>query len=669
MLPKSPKLNPQTIEGVIHIHSKGFGFVVPSDPKLFPDDIFIPKHLKKNAVDGDFVKVQIRPDKKNDKGPEGSVLSIVKRAKGHFVGIVWVINPKGNYILYVQSLGNNKPAFVKKKKGDSYKIGDRLFLEVIDWGDENDPVHCKVLEKIGSICNPKTDIPAAIKDFGIRSDLPKSLLKEVKAFPKQVSKKDLKDRLDLTSLETFTIDPTTAKDYDDALSLSKDQKGYHLAVHIADVSHYVKPGSALDEEAQKRSNSTYFPGLCTPMLPEALSNHLCSLKEKEIRLSISLLIDFDLEGTVIDTKIEKAYIYSQKRFTYQEVKEILDGKRPSQHLSTLKLMEELCLLLKKKRFDRGSVDLALPEIVIQVDKKGKPYGFEIIEYDISHQIVEEFMLKANEIVANYFVTQDMPSVFRIHEVPSSEVLEDFYSLARSLGFALPNQPTQEDIQKLFTLAKKTPHVQRLSIAFIRSMKLAIYSHENIGHYGLALENYCHFTSPIRRYSDLVVHRLLFDTNRPLNFDQIARSCSEKERISFKAEMNVILMKKLRLLDSYQKEDPNRIYQGVISKIKPFGFFFEAGPLQIEGFIHISEIRDDYYNFNPKSQTLIGQNSGKSFKIGEPLEVFLSEIDLITLESKWTLNQNSFQRNCLKKKKFYKKNSSKKKMSSKLRKTS
>ncbi|WP_420420877.1 ribonuclease R family protein [Simkania sp.] len=657
------------IQGTIHIHSKGFGFVTPSDPENFPEDVFIPKHLKKNAIDGDLVEIAINSDKKSEKGPEGYVLSITKRAKEQLVGIVWIINPKGNYVLYVQSLGEAKSAFVHKKNGISYKIGDRLLLNVLDWGDENALVLCEVTEKIGTIYDTESDIPAAVKDFGIRSEFPKPLLQLVKKLPKKVPKEDLKGRLDLTTLETFTIDPTTAKDFDDALSLSKDEKGYHLAIHIADVSHYVKEGSPLDEEAKLRSNSTYFPGECIPMLPEALSNHLCSLKEKELRLTISVLVDFDLEGNQLRSKIEKAYIYSQKRFTYEEAKEVLDGKRKSPYLPTLQLMEELCLLLKKKRSERGSVDLALPEVVIQVDKKGKPYGYEVVEYDITHQLVEEFMLKANEIVAEYFVKRSESAVFRIHEVPSQENLEEFYALARSLGFPLKAKPTQEDVQKLFTLAKQTPHIQRLSVAFIRSMKLAVYSHQNVGHYGLALENYCHFTSPIRRYSDLVIHRLLFDKTPPPNLEEISRTCSERERTSFKAEVSVVLMKKLRLLAAYQKEDPSRIYKGVLSKIKPFGFFFEVEPLQLEGFIHLSDLRDDYYEFNQKVQALIGQNTGKSFKMGDPLEIVLSEIDLITLECKWILLQDASKQPKSKNKKFYRKRTSKKKTSRKSRKKS
>jgi len=631
-----PKSNHQIIEGIIHIHAKGFGFVTPSQSNGCSEDVFIPKHLKKNAVDGDLVEIAVKPDRKKDKGPEGYVLSVVKRAKTHLVGIVWMINPKGHYLLYVQSLGNTKAALVKRAKQLSYEVGDCLLLEVIDWGEENTPALCTVKEKIGCIRDTTTDIKAAIKDFDIRFDFPASLSEEVEQLPKEVSESELTGRLDLTMLETFTIDPATARDYDDALSLSKDREGYHLGVHIADVSHYVKAGSKLDAEARKRSNSTYFPGVCVPMLPEALSNHLCSLKEKKLRLSVSVLIDFDREGTVTHSRIEKAYIFSQKRFTYEEAKEILDQKRKSPHFSSLKLMKELCLLLKKKRFQRGSVDLSLPEVVIQVDKKGSPYGVEVFEYDHTHQLVEEFMLKANEIVAKHFITHQRPTIFRVHEDPSPENLEEFYFFARTLGFSVPGHPKQEDIQALFTAAKKTPHLQRLSIAFIRSMKMAFYCHRNTGHFGLALEHYCHFTSPIRRYSDLVVHRLLFDHIEIPDLKEIAQSCSEKERISFKAESSVILMKKVRLLASYQKKDPQRGYRGVISKIKPFGFSFEAEPLQIEGFIHISDISDDYYAFDPKTQILVGQQLGHSFKMGDFLKVSLIEVDLITLDCKWRL---------------------------------
>lgn len=560
------------------------------------------------------------------------------------MGIVWVINPKGHYILYIQSLGNSKSAIVKQKKDVRYRIGDRLLLNVVDWGDENDPVVCAVIEKLGTIDDANSDIPAAAKDFGIRDAFPSAVMKQVKQFSKEVEEKDLKDRVDFTALETFTIDPDTARDFDDALTLTEDKSGhFHLGVHIADVSHYVQEGTPLDVESKMRSNSTYFPGKCIPMLPEELSNHLCSLKENEIRLTLSVLIELDADGNTKNYKIVRGYIKSQKRFTYKQAKEVLDKKEKSPHFNALKRMEKLCHILKKKRFERGSVDLALPDIVILVDDKGKPYDYEEIEYDITHQLVEEFMLKANEIVAKDFASKNLPSVYRIHETPSPENLEDFYALARSLGFTVSDKPTVEDIQRLFSLAKKTPYAQQLSIAYIRSMKLAIYSHQNVGHYGLALENYCHFTSPIRRYSDLIVHRLLFDGKPPENLEEISKQCSEQERVSFKAEMNVISLKKLRLLQLYQKNDPKQIYQGTVNKVKPFGIFFEVAPIQIEGFLHISDLEDDYYDFQSKTQALVGQNTGRSFKMGEPLELLLEDIDLILMESKWALRRKKRRR--------------------------
>ncbi len=622
--------------GTISVHPKGFAFVSPDDPKKHPEDIFIPKSLKGNAVDGDHVEVSISLEQKKDKGPEGMVQAVLARGKEELVGIVWVINPKGHYLLYIHSLGPSKTALVKKNEKTKYKIGDRLALKVDDWGDEKSPAICTVIEKLGTIEEAWTDIPAAIRDFGIRKEFPKEVIEQVKKLPDEVEKKDIEGRTDLTHLECMTIDPDTARDFDDALSLTEDEKGhFHLGVHIADVSHYVKEGTPLDEEAKKRSNSTYFPGQCVPMLPEELSNHLCSLKEQVTRLTLSVLIDLDEEGTVLGYKIVRGAIFSQKRFTYKEAKKVLDGKVESPHAETLKRLEKLCLLLKKKRRERGSVDLALPEIVIKINEKGEPTGYEVVEYDITHQLVEEFMLKANELVAQDFMKKNKGGIFRVHEPPGEDNLETFYDLARSLGFSLPGKPEVDDIQKLFEQAKGSPYVEQLSIAYIRSMKLAVYSENNVGHYGLSLENYCHFTSPIRRYSDLIIHRRLFESSDE-DLTLIAKSCSDKERVSFKAEMSVVMLKKLRLLQKYKEEDPARLHQAIVSKFKPFGVFFEVAPLQYEGFLHLSDLEDDYYVYNQQRELLVGQDTGKTYKIGSPLELLLEEVDLIMMETKWAL---------------------------------
>ena len=589
-------------------------------------------------MDGDRVEVVVYAKKQSERrGPEGYVLRLLQRGKKHLVGVVWTTDPKGHYVLYVQSLGHSKKGLVSPKKGESYQVGARLVLDIIDWGDENGPLLCRVTEELGMIDNANTDIPAAIRDFGISSLFPSEVTEQVSTFPKLVQEEDLEGRVDFTHLETFTIDPDDAEDFDDALSLSEDRSGhFHLGVHIADVAHYVREGTPLDIAARMRGNSTYFSGKSVPMLPEGLSSHLCSLKEGVIRLTVSVLVELDAQGTTLNRKIVRSYIKSKKRFTYKQAKRVIDKEVKSPHYNTLKQMEKLCHILKKKRFERGSFDLALADFVVLVDSGGCPYGYEEVEYDITHQIVEEFMLKANEIVAGDFISRNLPSVYRIHEVPTSENLEDFYALARSLGFVVSDKPTAMEIQKLFSLAKQTPYARQLSLSYIRSMKLAFYSHQNVGHYGLALENYCHFTSPIRRYSDLVVHRLLFDASSSEDLEEISKRCSERERVSFKAEMYVIALKKLRLLKLYHEKNPAQVYRAVIGKVKSFGIFFEVSPVQFEGFLHVSDLEDDYYDFHDKTHTLTGQNSGRCFRIGDSIELLLENVDLILMECKWVL---------------------------------
>jgi ribonuclease R len=628
-----------TLQGTLRMHQRGFGFVIPDDPSHYSKDIFIPKQMTGQAVDGDRVEVEINPDSNWEKGPDGRVITILQRGRTHLAGTVLSVDTLGEAIVYVPLLGSSKRLVVQKA---SLQVGDRIIAKIVDWGEgAQDPILGQLSRRLGHISDPSVDVSAAIEEFNLRSEFSKEILKEAKAIGSKVLKKDQKGRENLTALGCITIDPDTAKDFDDALSLTKDQKGgYHLGVHIADVAHYVPPLSALDIEAQQRCNSTYFPGVCVPMLPEALSNQLCSLRPDVIRLTVSVLMDFDQEGTLLDCRIVRAYIKSQKRFTYKEAKRLIDGKGRDAHTKSLKLMVELCKLLKQKRSERGSIDFSLPEFVIQVDTKGVPIGIECVEYDISHQLVEEFMLKANEVVAKYLIDRKRTPLYRIHEEPTAESQEDFFTLARSLGFQLPAKPTHQDLQKLFEEAKKSPFGQQLSIGFIRSMRLAYYSPDNVGHYGLALEHYCHFTSPIRRYSDLITQRLLFFDSKsalpPETLDKMASKCSEQERISFKAESHVKLLKKLRLLDHYLEENPTRNYEAFITRIKPFGVQFELSSLMLEGFLHISELEDDYFVYFPERSLLRGRRSGKTHTIGEKIEVFLVSVDLILLESKWRL---------------------------------
>ncbi len=634
---KKPLPKEELMTGLLRMHPKGFGFVIPDHPAQHPQDVFIPKHLTAHAVDGDLVEVAINCESFSEKGPEGRIVTILKRARKHLAGIIRSMT-HAEILAYCPLLGASKPVVVSLDPEIPIGLGDRVTMEVLSWGTEKQPTYCRVTHVLGNISDPSCDVKAAIEEFDLSAIFPKHVVDNAKQFSKKVTKKDTSGRVDLTKLETFTIDPDTAKDYDDALSLSVDQAGhYHLAVHIADVAHYVKSGSALDKEAFSRCNSTYFPGSCVPMLPEELSNELCSLKEGVVRLTVSVLMEFNAQGDLLRHSVVRSYIKSAKRFTYFQAKDVIDGKKKSPHAEALKNMVDLCHLLKVHRHNRGSIDFSLPEMLLIVDEKGVPTGFKEIPYDITHQLVEEFMLKANEVVAKELTARGKQLIFRVHEPPAKENFEDFYTLARSLGFSLPADPTTKDLQHLFASAQKTPFVEQLSIAFIRSMKLAQYSPENIGHFGLALEYYCHFTSPIRRYSDLIIERLLFnEEDKDLDLEAIALKCSELERVSFKAEMSVKTLKKLRLLKGYFEEDPTRIYTATVTKVKPFGLYIDVTQVHIEGFLHISLLDNDYFIFNPDRNTLVGKTSGKVYGVGHPLKVDLEEIDLIGLESKWRL---------------------------------
>lgn len=642
------KKDQETITGILRLHPRGFGFLQVQGPSQYNEDIFIPKHLTQNAVDGDQVEVVVNQDSYSEKGPEGKVIAILSRGRTHLAGIILSTPRGGNALAYVPLLGSAQRVLVQTDPAHPIKVGDRIIMEVMDWGKKEDETLCKFSHYIGHISDASCDIKAAIEEFGIRSDFSSKVISEAEDFGKSVKKGDLKDRVDLREVECFTIDPDTAKDFDDALSLSKNESGnYELGVHIADVSHYVAPGTALDAEASIRCNSTYFPSVCVPMLPHALSDNLCSLKPNVNRLTVSVFMEFDRSGTLANYRIAKSVIKSAKRFTYREAKQVLDGEKKSVHSPTLNLMVELCSLLKKKRYERGSIEFSMPELMVIVDKDGKPTGTDYIEYDITHQMVEEFMLKANEMVAWHLTNQGRNLPFRVHDEPSDDNLKDFSMLARTFGYDLSEKPAPAEIQKMFEEAHGSPYAQYLATSYIRRMRLAIYSPENIGHYGLALTHYCHFTSPIRRYVDLVAHRLLFGEKDELEvLDEIAKRCSDQERISAKAESGVIVLKKLRLLKERQDLEPDRQYEAIVTKVRPHGITFEIIEYMLEGFLHVSELENDYYIFDEVQKILKGRRTGGAYLAGDKITVMLKEADFITLESRWHLVEGPSERKVL-----------------------
>lgn len=625
------------VVGVIKVHPRGFGFLQPSEPG-YAQDIFVPKHLTQNAVDGDTVEVLVNPEV-SEKGPEGRVVAILSRARTHLAGVIKEIEPYGQITAYVPLLGFSQRVVVLPQSDEPIKVGDRIVMEVKDWGSKETETVCKFSHHIGHISDASCDIKAAIEEFELRSDFSHKTIEEAKKLGNKIPQSEIAKREDLrTSIECFTIDPDTAKDFDDAISLTKDEKGhYHLGVHIADVSHYVRPGTALDKEAVERCNSTYFPGYCLPMLPSVLSDNLCSLKPRVNRLTVSIFIDFDEFGHETGYRISRSVIKSANRFTYKEAKAVIDKKKKSKYAPTLNLMVELCGLLKKRRYERGSIEFALPELVVMVDEQGIPYKTDYITYDITHQLVEEFMLKANETVALHLNKIGKNLTYRVHDEPAEENMKDFSTLANAFGFNLSEKPQPAELQKLFDEALHTPYGEYLATSYIRRMRLAIYSADNIGHFGLGLSHYCHFTSPIRRYVDLVVHRILFgEKDDRETLEQISASCSEQERISAKAEQNVVLLKKLRLLKAMYEENPQRQYEAVVTKVKNFGISFEILELMLESFLHVSELHEDYYLYEEGNSTLRGRRTGHVYRSGDKITVMLKNVDLISLESLWNL---------------------------------
>ncbi len=634
---EKPKEN--VVVGTIKMHPRGFGFVVVKNSE--DPDIFIPKPYVNNAIDGDIVEVIVSSEF-SERGPEGKVASIVSRKRNSVVGTISDVSAKHAHA-YCSLLGEKRQVEVLNID-QKLKVGDRVLIEVTKWGDKEESCQGELTKIIGHISDPGTDIPAAILENELRCEFPQDAVEEALAFGTRVKKEDLEGREDLRDLELFTIDPDTAKDYDDAISVEKKDGLYELGVHIADVSHYVKEKSALDREASLRCNSTYFPGKCIPMLPSELSDNLCSLREGVLRLTVSVFMLIDETGSVKSYRIVKSVIKSKKRFTYKQAKKVLDGELESIHKKKLHEMVDLCYLLKKKRQERGSVQLFMPEFKVMVDEKGIPTGTELIEYDITHQLVEEFMLKANETVAIALTKQGKNATFRIHEEPAKESLREFATLASAFGYNLPQDPTPQDIQAFFAeIPEGSQAAQYLATCYIRSMRLACYSPDNIGHYGLSLEHYTHFTSPIRRYIDTIIHRLLFDGNIDREkLQDISDDASERERISARAEGSVIFLKKLRLLSSKYNEDRYRTYEAVVTRVKPFGIYFDVLDFMIEGFLHVSELEEDFFDYSEKEMMLLGRYQGLSYKAGDKLSVSVRHIDFILQECSWQLMRHSGQ---------------------------
>jgi len=629
--------NSGSIQGTISIHRDGFGFVKPESGG---DDIFIPGKSINNALHGDKVSVRAEKSRSQRGKLEGRVLSILERANSRIVGRLQ--QSKRGATLVPEELRIGTFFNVPTNAVNGAVDGQQVVIEVTAWPVAGRPPEGKVIEILGWPDDPDVEVQTVIRKFDLPHIFEPDTLAEAQAAPAQVTGDDLKDRVDLRKLPTVTIDGETAKDFDDAVSIRREGDQHRLWISIADVSQYVKPGTALDREAYMRGTSVYFPDRCIPMLPEHLSNGICSLNPCVDRLTMTAEMLFDKQGRMLDSSFYSSVIRSTARLTYTIVKEVITeydnkGLGDQQHLAPMLLeMKELALILQTMRRQRGSIDFDLPEPEIILGLTGQTEAIIKSERNLAHQLIEEFMLAANEAVARFVTAQELPFIYRIHEPPDPTKLAAFRDFILPFGFTLEIKGQQIEpsaMQQLITDAVGKPEERLINYGLLRCMKQARYAAENLKHFGLASSCYTHFTSPIRRYPDLIVHRLLklalahkegtLEKKGQRELERISSTLSEtaehtssRERVAMEAERDIIELKKLQFMQGKIGQE----FDGFIAGVTGFGCFVELSEVFVEGLVHLSTLVDDLYSFDEKNHALVGRRSGKVLRIGDPARV-------------------------------------------------
>ena len=474
-----------------------------------------------------------------------------------------------------------------------------------------------------------------VRKYDLPTAFPKSALDEANRIPQSVEQKLIQGREDLRDQFIVTIDPDDARDFDDAINVEKidNTGGWRLGVHIADVSAYVTPDSALDREARRRGNSVYLPDRVIPMLPERLSNGVCSLNPDVDRLTHSVLIEFDKNGRAKNAGFARSVIRSAKRLTYKEAYAILQAKRNGELSRRLHTAWELASLLRRKRFEQGSLDLDFPEVKVHVDVDGKPTRLERVENDQSHQLIEEFMLAANEAVARELRHRSIATIYRVHEDPDPEKLGEYREFILSFGHKVGDLSHRKEVQRFLASISGTPEEQALKIGLLKSLKRARYAAQPLGHYGLAKANYLHFTSPIRRYADLVVHRTLAEHNllrrSKIDIGQIeslADHISDTERNAAEAEIESVRLKKLQFFEQQLKERDPQVFRAAIMDVRNYGLVVELPDALVTGVVHVSTLSDDFYRFDAAQRRLLGRRTNRRFSVGDEIRVFVARVD-------------------------------------------
>lgn len=632
-----------TLKGTFHAHKNGFGFVTLNEEE---DDLFIGRNDVNYAIDGDTVEVSITKIADRSKGTsaEAKVIDVLEHSLKTAVGQLILDEEKPKYAGYIRSKNQkiSQPIYIKKPALvlDGTEI---LKVEIDKYPTKkHDFFVATVLDVVGHKDDPGIDVLEVLESMDIVSEFPERVLKEASTIPEMLSEKDLEGRLDLRNEITFTIDGADAKDLDDAVHIKKLKNGhFELGVHIADVSYYVKEGSELDKEALSRATSVYVTYRVVPMLPERLSNGVCSLNPNVDRLTQSAIMEIDQKGRVVKHTITQTIIKTTFRMTYSDVNDMIardEEKRAAFKaiVPSVEAMAELHTILETMRFKRGALNFDTKEAKILVNKTGRPVDIILRQRGLAERMIESFMLVANETVAEHFATLNLPFIYRIHEEPKAEKVQKFIDYASTFGvrvYGTANSMSQSALQDIMKAVHGQPYEEVLSMMLLRSMQQARYSEHNHGHYGLAAEFYTHFTSPIRRYPDLLVHRMVRDYGHSKeiaeHFEQvipdIASQSSSRERRAIEAEREVEAMKKAEFMEEFVGEE----FDGIVSSVVKFGLFVEL-PNTVEGLIHVTNL-PEFFHYNERNLTLQGEKSGVVFRVGQQIHIKLVRADKATGE--------------------------------------
>ena len=619
------------VTGRISIHQAGYGFVTSEKPGQ--PDIFIAAENTGIAMHGDRVVTRVMRDlplRRRDGRTEGRVIRVLERARDTIVG---TLQQTRNFYYVVP----DDPRFVH----DVYtpppikaKRGDKVVVRLQAWESRHVNPEGEIIEVLGPATAPGVDMLSIIRKYNLPTAFPRKVLEEANQIPQSVQERQLERRQDLREEFIVTVDPDDARDFDDAIHVEKIDNGeWRLGVHIADVSAYVTPESELDREARRRGNSVYLPDRVIPMLPERLSNGVCSLNPGVDRLTHSVFIDFDKSGRAKKARFARTVIRSARRLTYREAFAILQSKPNGELSRRLHVAWELASLLRRRRFEHGSLDLDFPEVKVYVDQTGAPLRLERVENDESHQLIEELMLAANETVARELRHRAIPTIYRVHEDPEPDKLAEFREFVLSFHYKVGDLSQRREVQRFLASLRGKPEEQALKIGLLKSLKRARYAAQPLGHYGLAKPNYLHFTSPIRRYADLAVHRALAQANsvRPSRSEvermaSIAEHISDTERNAADAEIEAVRMKKLEFFQRQLDTREPQVFRAAVVDVRNYGLVVELPDALVTGVVHVSSLNDDFYLFDAAQRRLIGRRTRRRFTVGDQVRVFVSRVD-------------------------------------------